>query len=510
MISLTDFAQRGVNSDLKPWTLPGGHLTDVNNVRIANGKLFPSGGYKVVTTLPIGFDPSFLMFANTSGGKFWIVAGLDKVYVYDFFGFHEVSATGAASGYWNGCMLGGVPILCHKDRVPEYWQPQSISQPLQALPWDGSNTWDDVNEYAEIIRSHKQFLFALGIVSGGVEYPDSIRWSSPADVGQVPETWDPLDTTNVAGFIPLGSAGGRIVDGKSLRDAFVIYREKGIVVADYVGGTFVWRFRQLDTATGAISKDSIIEANGMHYFIGDGDIYATDGNDVKSILHNRLRDRFRADYNPDAFANAYAIRNDASSEAWFCIPTDTNEYASRAYVYNWRDDSWSIRDLPIARFADYGKQETTETTWDSDSSTWDSDETPWNERASTPLNDAIFAITGTELIVLDNQETGDYLPFNSLIERQSLTIEGIFNTITINRIYPHITGPGKVYIQLGAQDYPGSAIRWKAQELFDPNTQRSITTRVTGELHCFRITNADNLHWEFSGMDISYLVAGER
>ena len=60
MISLTDFAQRGVNSDLKPWTLPGGHLTDVNNVRIANGKLFPSGGYKVVTTLPIGFDPSFL------------------------------------------------------------------------------------------------------------------------------------------------------------------------------------------------------------------------------------------------------------------------------------------------------------------------------------------------------------------------------------------------------------------------------------------------------------------
>jgi len=91
------------------------------------------------------------------------------------------------------------------------------------------------------MRSHKQFLFALGLNEGGTIIPDGVRWSSPADITGIPETWDELDTTNFAGITTLGGDGGNIIDGVSLRDSFVVYRESGITVFDYVGGQFVWK-----------------------------------------------------------------------------------------------------------------------------------------------------------------------------------------------------------------------------------------------------------------------------
>ena len=64
------------------------------------------------------------------------------------------------------------------------------------------------------------------------------------------------------------------------------------------------------------------------------------------------------------------------------------------------------------------------------------------------------------------------------------------------------TRTGSVDIRLGSQDYPGAPVRWKPAQRFNPETDRAITMRTTGELHCFRIESVDDLQWEFSGFDI--------
>lgn len=514
IIPLTNLAKGGVISDQMAWDLSGDYVTDLNNVRVSSGKFERLGGYETVVALPGSFTVDYLMYANTSGGKYWILPGEDKVYAYNGSSFDDISSgayAGSNAGYWQGCMLGGIPILNNKNHTPEYWQPQSFGTNLQALPWDAGNTWAAVSESCTIMRAHKQFLFAMDLVSGGTAYPDSVRWSSPADVGSVPATWDETDTTNVAGLVPLGADGGAIIDGKSLRDAFVVYREKGIAVFDYVGGRYVWQIRQMDTATGVIAKESIIEVNGVHYFIGDGDIYFNDGNKVDSLMYGKIRDRFRADYNSEYYFNAFAVRNDAAREAWFFIPTSTSEHPNKVYVYNWKENQWTWRDIPVCISAGYGKKNAIVDTWDSGASTsWDGDSMAWDTETPTPLNDALYAVTASDLIMLDDLDLASEVSYESFIERTGLAISGISHTNTINRVYPHMEGPGSVYIQLGSQDYPGAAVRWKERELFNPNTDRSITTRTTGELHCFRITSADDLPWEFSGMDISVVEAGRR
>ena len=463
------------------------------------------------------------MHVGSTSGSLWIVAGLDAVYAFDAVSFSDISNVAGYAGItdedlWQGCMLSNIPIINNPNSYPEYWAPQSIGITLEYLPWDVSNTWQDAGESAKIIRSHRQFLFAMDLQSGPTEIPDGVRWSAPADIGGLPATWDPLDTTNVAGLTNLGGDGGRIIDGLSLRDAFVVYRESGISVFDFIGGPFVWRIRHLSTTIGLLSPDSIVEIKGTHFFIGDGDILSNDGNKITSLLHNRLRVRFISDFNSDNYLNSYAVKSNVNNEIWFCIPESGSTYPSLAYIYNWEDDTWAIRDIPEAPFSNYGQQSSPVVNWDTISSTWENAAGLWGARQRTPLDDTIVSVTKPEspdpsgrLLFLDNQATGINSEFSSVIERVGFALEGLNNVTTITRVYPHIRGTQSVNMQFGSQDHPGAPIRWKEVVTFDVANDRKVDVRTTGELHCFRITSESvSSSWELSGIDVEYVSAGVR
>lgn len=535
LLALNDFAKAGLNTDLLPWDLPGSFLTEVGNVRIVRGKLSPFGGYKVWDTLPTDFDPGFIMHVGTGTNEFWILAGIDNtttataVYVYDGTTFSDISN---ADGYsaaldedlWQGCMLSSIPVINNPGHYPEYWaSPPSTGTPVVYLPWDASNTWADEGENCKIIRSHKQYLFALDLQSGLDEYPDGVRWSSPADIGSIPATWDPTDQNNVAGLTFLGADGGKIIDGLSLRDSFVVYRERSISVFDFVGGQFVWRIRHLTSTHGLMSKNCIVEIRGKHYLISDGDILVNDGTNIKSLMHNRIRKEFVDTIDTDNYINSYVVKNNVASEIWFCIPQSGSVYPDLAYIYNWEDNSWSKRDLPDTPFAGYGPLPSDQYKWGTGSSndipgTWNTTPLVWNERETNLFNETIVSFsksnglgTSGELRLLDVKNVESDANYNTVIERVGFALEGLSKVTTITRIYPHMRGPGTVKIEAGSQDYPGAPVRWKPPVTFDPITQRKVDIRTTGELHCFRFTDeVGNNFWEISGIDIEYVEAGRR
>ena len=523
-LQINDIAKSGLNSDIMPWDLPGGFLTELSNVRIVNNKLMPFGGSSDFATLPPDLFPGFIM-GTLGNPKFWIIAGRDSVYVYDGNVFSDISSALGYGGIfseelWQGCYLSNIPILNNPQNYPEYWAPQNAAQILQPLPWDAGNTWRDVGETAKIIRSHKQYLFALNLESSTYgELKDGVRWSAPADIGDLPPTWDPLDTSQVAGLTTLGGGGGEIIDGLSLRDAFAIYRESGITIFDFVGGEFVWRVRNLSETIQMVAPDSIVEVKGKHFLIGDGDILLNDGNSIRSMLHNRIRNRFISDYDAEHFSRCYAIRNTNHNEVWFCIPEAGHVYPNLAYIYNWRDDTWSIRDIPESPFSAYGVKGTVPITWDNILGTWDSVLGKWAQNQASPLDDIVVACTqptggigsSGELRLLDVSSSAILTPFDTNIERVGFALEGLGKVNTITRIYPHIEGPGLVNIQIGSQDYPGAPTRWKPAVEFDPTMDRKVDVRTTGELHCYRITSVDSSNpWRMSGMDFEYVDAGAR
>ena len=522
ILRLNNFALSGLNTDILPWDLPGDFLTYIKNVRIKNKRIGPFGGHYTWANLPVDFDPAYIQHIGSTSGIYWVICGDGAVWAYDGSTFSDISS-GAYAGItdkdlWSGCQLSAIPIFNNPGHFPEYWSPQSGAQALQPLMWDASNTWQAANQACDLIRSHKQYLFALGIYNGVDHILDGVRWSSPADINGLPATWDPLDTTNVAGLTQLGADGGVIIDGRSLRDAFTVYRESSISVFDFVGGPFVWRVRHLNSTVGLVSSEALQEVKGVHLLIGDGDVLMNDGNQITSLLHDKIRNQFANSINPDTYQNSYSVKNNVASEVWFCIPTDGATYPNLAYIYNWRDNSWSIRDIPEAPHANYGPQKETPLTWDELVEQWNTYSTPWGSTGLTPLDDTIVQCTSLpgagqqgKLLILDKAQLGYDEPFDTVIERIGFALDGLNKVTTITTVYPHAEGPEPFYVQIGSHDYAGSPVRWKPAVLFDPTQDRKVDIRTTGELHAFRFYGEDiTSSWAISGIDVEYSEAGLR
>lgn len=524
-LQVSDFARAGINSDLLPWDLPASFLTHGNNLRISNKRIKPFGGYSVWAEMPNTDPAGFIMHVGSTSGKYWLIGCLDSLYSWDGTTFNDVTNVAGYAGIideslWSGCMLSSLAVVSNPGDYPQYWDPDNPSGLSVDLPWDATNTWRDVSEHCDIIRSHKQFLFALRVTVDGVQSDDAVRWSVPADINGVPETWDPIDTTKVAGLTNLGGDGGIIIDGFSLRDAFVVYREKSVSIFDYVGGNFVWQIRHQSTSVGLLATDCLVEVKGKHFFIGDGDVLVNDGNSIQSLMHHRLRVSFISDFNDEFYFNAYAVKHNVLSEVWFCIPSGDSEFPNKAYIYNWRDDSWAIRDLPVTAHGSYGSQQVGGPSWGSVVGTWLTISSIWNSGGLSPLQNTIVAIqkgsdneesSFNRLLLPDYNDLSITTKYNFVIEREGFPLEGMDQVTTITRVYPHMDGPGDCFVQVGSQDWPGAPTRWKPAVLFRPTLDRKVDVRTTGELHCFRIYKDDvEAVFNVSGFDIEYVLAGER
>ena len=78
------------------------------------------------------------------------------------------------------------------------------------------------------------------------------------------------------------------------------------------------------------------------------------------------------------------------------------------------------------------------------------------------------------------------------------------------RIYPHISSSGDVSIQIGSQQFVGGSVNWEDPQIFNPDEQRKLDFRTTGELFCWRVSSIGNARFTISGIDFEYSNAGLR
>jgi hypothetical protein len=297
-----------------------------------------------------------------------------------------------------------------------------------------------------------------------------------------------------------------------------VYRESSISVFDFVGGQFVWQVRELSSTVGLSSPECIVEVNGMHYFIGDGDIKYTDGNVVESLLHNKLRKQFVESFDSTNYANSYIVRDNINSEKWFCVPQSGAEYPNVAYIYNHKDDSWTVRDMPEAPSSAYGFRQTPAITWAASTTTWENVTATWSQNGISPLASSILGVLkpagaglSGQLIALDSSDDPSVVNYKCTFEKFGIVLDGFSKTTTIQSIYPHMRGAGSLTFQIGSQAYPGSVITWKPPVVFTALNRRKIDIRTTGEIHCMRMSaDFSDGQWALSGLDIHYVPAGER
>ena len=539
LLQIDNIGNKGINTDVAPWSLSPDFITSGHNFRIYAGSISASGGYSDWATAPTLFNPGHVMHVGATTGDWWVVLGRDKVYAFDGgASWNDISISTGYAGIgvddellWTSCILAQIPVYNNPQSTPQFWSPQDGVSLLQPLIWSGTDTWESKSFTCEVMRSHKNFLIAMDLTEGAEHFPNVVRISTAADINGLPYTWDETDLAGLAVRFQVGGDGGTIIDGLTLRDTFVIYSEKSIDVIRFTGGEFVWQLDELSNTVGLLSRNSIIEVKGTHYFLGDGDIYSNDGTTIQSILYGRIKTQFTQRVNADYYDRSFAVRNDTYKEIWFCVPVDDAVYPNVAYIYNWHDNSWAVRWLPYntdtttnpptvlegLTYAGYGSQTEPSTTWDTWEGTWDSQKGVWGSRNLSPLDSTIVGVIGetSQLKVLDPRNDVDS-PFKAArIERTNFPLVSHRQVTTITRVYPYMEGTGQVTIQFGSQDYADAPVRWKSPIIFNPSEQRKVDLRTTGELHCWRITSVDEGqggvgNWSMSGMGIEYETDGVR
>jgi len=509
----------GVNTDVAPWSLPEPDFSDGNNFRMVSGEVVSFGGYELWSESGQTLHNGFTMPVEAASGRYWMVGHRNGVVAFDGAQWVDISSDQAynmpvnSELLWAGCLLGRIPIVSNPLHVPEYWNTVSLGQPLQPLNFSPGVTWAEAHKSARVFRSHKSFLFALNLQEGANEQPDSYRWSHPADINGLPFTWDENDTSAVAGIAALGGDGGSIIDGRSLRDAFAIYSENAIDILDSTGDQYVWRRRELSSSTGLMATSALVEVKGKHFFLADGDIVMNDGHNLQSLVHNRIRKRLTAYMSTDFYSRSFVVRNETYKEIWFCVPEDGAEYPNTAYIYNWRDNSWAIRDIPEVASADYGYYSKTVIvgeSWDDWAGEWDEGIGVWNMDTETPLSNAVVGVTNDPDNILLLEPNVSVEDVETVIERTDLALEGHSQITALSRVYPQMRGPGPVKIEFGSQDMAGGPVRWKPPVTFIPGVNRKVDIRTTGELLAWRMSSKGTSSWSLSGMLLEYSLDGLR
>jgi hypothetical protein len=200
-------------------------------------------------------------------------------------------------------------------------------------------------------------------------------------------------------------------------------------------------------------------------------------------------------------------------EVWFCVPEEGYDEPNMAYVFNYRDDTWSLRDLSTERtfsHACYGNQPTVISAWDDWEGVWANERTTWATANRQAFDGVMIGSSGPDVYNIDTQNPHEE-GLTTFIERTHLPIVGHDDVSTITRLYPQIEGKTPIKMSVGSHHYAGDAARWAGDKRdFSPATQRKIDVRTTGELHSWRAEGPANGNFNISGVDVEWSPSGTR
>lgn len=535
-ISFDNIGQIGIVYDAPDYELPYNAWSAGRNVRFDNNKAIKFQGHAAVYDPP-SIAPYHLTPVSTASTYYWVYAGLTKVYTTDGTAHYNITRQTAAVDVdysadadisWNGGILNGIPVFNNGVDDPQVWTPVGVSQRLTPLDWvNGASTWNSLGYSAKVIRPFKNFLVALDFNNGSTRYPRQVRWSDAATAGNLPITWDDSDATALAGFTTdLEETQGFVVDCLPQRDINVIYKEDSTWGMQLIGGNDVFRFYKMFTETGILSRRCVKEFEGRHVMLTPGpDLIMHDGQNITSLLDRKWQRWLANAIDPTNYQRSYVTPNYARNEMWACFPSVDSTFPDKAIVWNWKDNSIGVRDLPNAAHVAYGIVDSgVALTWDTWTGTWDTLTGVWDERYYNPTSQDLLIADPVATKLYQGDDTNQFNAVNmtSYIERTGLAIAGqrrdgspIVDLASVkycNAIYPKInaTSGTVVNVYIGSQMEIGDTVSWSAALPFTVGADYKIDTRKSGRLLAIKFETASDVAWELTSYELDIEIAGAR
>ena len=332
-------------------------------------------------------------------------------------------AANLTGGRWMATNLNGIVVATNGVDTPQYWPLNSSGIPQASVPFKELRNWPNPDK-CKIIRSFRTFLVGLNWTRSSIEETRLVKWSTEATFGSPPVTWDESDATLDAGEYQLADTPGDIIDGMAYGDSFLIYKNDAIYIMNYVGLPYVFSFKLLSPTIGCLTKNALAEYDGGHFFIGNSDFYICNGQQVSPLLPDKLRRTVFDDLNgaSDNYKKCFVSADYVRNEMLACYPAGSSGEVNKAIIWNWKNGTFSMRDLPDTSYIRSGIVPiTTGTRWGAQatlneaSMTAGSPATSGNLTVVTTVAVPTFATAGTLILQGDSDPyIGEQITYTGL------------------------------------------------------------------------------------------------
>lgn len=329
-------------------------------------------------------------------------------------------------------------------------------------------------------------------------------------------SWNYLDKDQDAGDYELNDSRGAVIDGAPLQDSFLIYKEDSIYIANYVGPPFIFGFKVLSKDVGLLTKNALQEFPGGHVFMSKYDVHVTNGQEVKSILTDKLQSQLFDNLNGDHYHRAFIAADVLNSEILICWPSDGSAWCNKCITWNWLTGVLSMRDLPHVSDIEPGvvPMPTEGDEWELNSHTWSAISRAWGSRAfESVIPELVFAAAGEDKIYrsgVDHTFDGDVM--HTTVERTGMDLGDPGSVKRVNAVWPKITtmGGNTVKVYVGSQMSPDDGVTWETGVDFNPDKQSKVSCITTGKYFAFKVESDGDFKWRLHGMEFNVEQAGRR
>ena len=173
-------------------------------------------------------------------------------------------------------------------------------------------------------------------------YKSRIQWSGINNE----TTWTASATTQ-ADFQDLPDGG--FVQGVTGGEFGLVLLERSIVRMSYIGTPLIFQFDNIARNRGCFEPNSVIQWQGITYFLGDDGFYACDGQNLKNIGAEKVNRYFFNTLKESDLGNMSAAIDPINNLVVWGYPTVDLDY--RVLVYHVPTGKWSYADSTATRVA---------------------------------------------------------------------------------------------------------------------------------------------------------------
>jgi len=468
--------------------------------------------------------PHFLLPWRTTSDIRWIFAGEEKVYYTNGVANTDITRYTTTPGdndydagsrpVWTGGVLHGIPFLNNDNGVdyPQAWN--SATSRLYNMP-----NWP-ANVYCKVMRNFKNFIIALDVTNGATRDPFRVKWSSSAEPGALPASWDETDDTYNTGEASVSESqntGGFLIDCAPLQDSNILYKGDSIWSMDLVSADRVFSINKRSGEAGLLAPGCVRSFFGTHFVVGYNDVYLFDGNSPRSIIKKRMRRWLYNNIHKDYVAKTRVVPDYRRQEMLIAFVEGgaTSTYLTKALIWNWDEDTWTIRDLPEIAYLENGLVAGSDSTFDDLPGVFDDLSFPMGGDDITPAQTEILmarAYLEQQLIRMNVGYTDRGNAYESFVERRGLAITGQgqqgrpkvdpSKRVIVRGLYPKIFSETNPILEfyVGGQEHPNGPVQWQGPEYFQVGVDVKVNCMVNTPYIAYRIRDEGTEGWQMSGL----------